>query len=113
MIVLAPSKPAKASHTAIVPLANGSISNTPIGPFHTTVLAPAKAALMFSTDLGPMSNPMYPSGTSSPQTLISPSAANAVLITESTGKINLSPALAKISLATSILSSSTKELPIE
>ena len=42
MIVVAFSKDAIASHTPIVPLAKLGNSNTPIGPFHTTVLASFK-----------------------------------------------------------------------
>ena len=39
--MLAPLTAATARAMAIVPAANASISNTPIGPFHTTVRASA------------------------------------------------------------------------
>ena len=38
-MMVVPCTAATASATPIVPFANGSISNTPIGPFHTTVFA--------------------------------------------------------------------------
>src|SRR5688572_5258361 len=41
-IIVVPSTPATALATASVPFANGATSNTPIGPFHTTVLASLK-----------------------------------------------------------------------
>src|SRR3954447_5834560 len=43
-ITVVPFTFATASATASVPLANSSISNTPIGPFHTTVFAVASTA---------------------------------------------------------------------
>src|SRR5438045_8096697 len=48
---------------ARVPSANGFFSNTPIGPFHTIVLALAILSLNSATVLGPMSKPSRPSGT--------------------------------------------------
>ncbi len=41
----------------IVPLANLSNSNTPMGPFHTTVLHSLSAALKEAMESGPMSRP--------------------------------------------------------
>ena len=103
-----------ALHTSSVPLANLGISNTPIGPFHTTVLAPAKVSLNNSTDLGPISNPIHPSGICpASATLVLASSLNASAITLSTGRTNLSPAFSKYSFAKSNLSSSTNEVPIE
>ena len=55
MIVVAPSKLAIASQTPIVPLAKLLISNTPIGPFQTTVFAPCNVSANNFTDAGPMS----------------------------------------------------------
>ena len=43
---------------AIVPLANASISNTPMGPFQTTVFASASAFAYAATVFGPMSSPI-------------------------------------------------------
>ena len=48
--------------TPSVPAANGASSNTPIGPFHRMVLAPARWAPNALTVSGPMSNPRQPSG---------------------------------------------------
>src|SRR4051812_29521479 len=45
-----------ASAMARVPLSNGGVSNTPIGPFHTTVIALAMTCAKAATDAGPMSN---------------------------------------------------------
>ena len=40
-MIVVPCTAATAWATPIVPAANGAISNTPIGPFHTTVFAVA------------------------------------------------------------------------
>ena len=57
MIVVAPSRFASVSQIDFVPTANFSTSNTPAGPFHTTVFAPASSFLKFSIVAGPQSNP--------------------------------------------------------
>ena len=43
-MIVVPFTAATARATALVPAANASISNTPIGPFHTTVFASAMSA---------------------------------------------------------------------
>ena len=43
-MIVVPSTSATARATALVPAANASISNTPIGPFQTTVFAPRSTA---------------------------------------------------------------------
>ena len=43
-MIVVPATAATARATALVPAANASISNTPIGPFQTTVFASAIAA---------------------------------------------------------------------
>ena len=48
---------ASISAIALVPLANGFISKTPMGPFQITDWAPSKASLNFSIERGPMSRP--------------------------------------------------------
>ena len=55
IIVVASYNLAIDSHTPIVPLAKLLNSNTPIGPFHTTVCAPCNSLLNNSTVLGPIS----------------------------------------------------------
>ena len=47
---------------ARVPAAKFSNSNTPIGPFHTTVPAPFTASQNVRMVSGPMSMPSQPSG---------------------------------------------------
>ena len=47
---------ARASAIARVPLSNGGVSNTPIGPFHSTVFAAAIAREYDSAVRGPMSS---------------------------------------------------------
>src|SRR5699024_648727 len=94
-----------------VPLANLGISNTPIGPFQTTVLASFNTFLNSSTDLGPISRAIQPSSISPSTTFVSASLLNLSATTLSIGNTSLSPALSKICLATSILSFSTSELP--
>jgi hypothetical protein len=44
-MIVVPLTFATAFATAIVPCANASISNTPIGPFQITVFAPASTSL--------------------------------------------------------------------
>ena len=61
MIVVA-SVSAKALATAIVPAARQGFSETPIGPFHTTVLAFLTASANNSRVLGPISSPSLSSG---------------------------------------------------
>lgn len=107
---------AHALATVLVPLANASISNTPIGPFQITVwlflmtLANCRAAA------GPMSRPIQPSGIwLLGHTLTAASAANLSPQTESFGSSTLTPAsfaFFKNSLAVFSLSISTRELPI-
>ena len=43
-MMVVPFTAATACATPIVPAAKASISNTPIGPFHTTVWAPLRAS---------------------------------------------------------------------
>ena len=57
-MIVVPRTSATARATAIVPFANVSISNTPIGPFQTTVLASFKASVYRRTVSGPMSRPI-------------------------------------------------------
>src|SRR5215468_7255502 len=64
IIEVAPDAVALATAFAIssVPLANAGISNTPIGPFHTIVLAFAISALYAAIVFGPMSSPIWSAG---------------------------------------------------
>ena len=112
MIVVAPSKLAIASQTPIVPLAKLLISNTPIGPFQTTVFAPCNVSANNFTDAGPMSKAIKPSGMSPSITCVSTSFENSGAQTLSIGKTSLSPAFSINSFASSTLSASTRELPI-
>ena len=113
MIVIAPSKLAIASHTPIVPLAKLGISNTPIGPFHTTVLASFNTFENNSTVAGPTSNPISSSANASTETTRnSVSLENSLAATVSTGKTNLSPPFSNKAFAKSNLSSSHKDLPM-
>src|SRR5258706_2116863 len=57
-IEVAPVFFATALATPIVPLAKGLVSKTPIGPFHTMVLAFAISAAYSSTVFGPISRPI-------------------------------------------------------
>ena len=87
---------ATASHTPNVPFASGANSKQPIGPFHTTVLAPLIASEKSATDLGPMSRPIQPSSMSPSTTFVWMSLASFVsgnlsATTESTGSRNLTP----------------------
>src|SRR5271165_1140811 len=61
-IVVAAPLSATASAIFLVPFAKASISNTPIGPFHTIVLAVPISDVNNSTDLGPMSSAIMSAG---------------------------------------------------
>ena len=108
---------ATAFATAIVPAAKFSHSETPIGPFHTTVPAPSRAFANFSLVLGPISSPIQPSGISEElTTLYSASGLYSVATTVSSGIRKFTPfsfALAMMSLANSTLSASQIDVPIE
>ena len=56
-MIVVPFTEATACATALVPRANDEISNTPIGPFHTTVLASAISPRYVAIVAGPMSTP--------------------------------------------------------
>ena len=91
MMVMAPVL-LRASATALVPTANLSNSNTPMGPFQMTVPAPATAPQYSLTVSGPISRPCQPSGISPVlTTLLSASGANLSAMTVSTGSSSLTP----------------------
>src|SRR5215470_7160473 len=74
--------PATARASARVPAAKAGRSKTPMGPFHTIVRAPPRAAVKRSTVWGPMSSPIWPAGISRiptvrPRGLSRPSATTA------------------------------------
>jgi len=92
IIVVAPSKSAIACATAIVPFAKLGISKHPIGPFHTTVLAPFIASAKSSAVLGPTSRPSMSAGISPrPTTLKFASLEKSSATTVSTGIKSLTP----------------------
>src|SRR3954470_13512596 len=108
---------ASASATASVPLAVASISNTPTGPFQTTVLALSKISSNLAIVFGPMSTPSQPAGISfTPTTFSSPTVralkSSLSVTTKSSPSTSLSPASASNFLANSTLSFSHKLLPI-
>src|SRR3954468_8278627 len=70
-MIVVPFTAATACATALVPFANASISNTPIGPFHTTVLASAIAAVYAAIVAGPMSSPIRSPIAASPTASVS------------------------------------------
>ena len=117
MIETAPLSVRSASVSAIakVPLAKGSISKTPIGPFHTTVLQSASAAWISAVAFGPLSTPSQPAGIASAATTFdAASAANLSAMTTSVGRIICTPfafASASVLAASSSWSSSTSESP--
>src|SRR5208283_1327371 len=117
IIEVAPAVVAAATALAIssVPVANAGISNTPIGPFHTMVLALASSALYAAIVFGPMSRPIWSAGIAVESTTFEgASALNSGAITSSTGRRNLKFfcfASARIFFAKSILSASTSDFP--
>ena len=113
-ITVVASASAIALATAIVPLLKFSNSNTPIGPFHITVLASLIASAYNASVLGPISNPMLPAGMFWSSVTTASTSLNSVATLWSTGNKNLTPfaaAFSIISLAYSILSASTKDDP--
>ena len=90
MIVVA-SAAARAFATARVPSASVGFSNTPIGPFHTTVLAVATASAKSFLVLGPISHPSRSAGMLSASTVTVSTGAsigfgNSLIVTASTGR---------------------------
>src|ERR1700722_12367035 len=64
--------PATAFAIATVPVSKGGISKTPMGPFQMMVFAPAITFENASTVRGPMSRPIFPSGTRSTTSFSAP-----------------------------------------
>src|ERR1051326_28297 len=98
------SASATARAIAIVPFANGSFSNTPIGPFQKTMRAFLSAASNTAIVRGPMSKAFCPGA----RPLSASTMAISSPTTRSTGSTTLSP----MRLATSMESLSTREPPI-
>ncbi len=75
-----------------MPAANGGSSNTPIGPFHSTVAARRTRSAYAAAAAGPISRPIQPSGTASVgTTCVRASAANASAATVSSGSRSVQP----------------------
>ena len=120
-IIVVASVSASAFATAMVPFASTGFSNTPIGPFHTTVFADLTALAKSSCVLGPMSSPSISEGILSIETvstgrfLSSIGSGNAFAQTASTGRRISHPfslAFSNIFLQYSSFSSSTSDFPI-
>src|SRR5438552_1466896 len=109
-IVIAPFVPAStsASATARVPSSNGGVSNTPIGPFQTTVLALRMRARKSTRVAASMSYTAQPAGTWSAVTSRrSPPRSRLGATTPPRGRISLGPPRCSNSLASGTLSRST------
>mmetsp|Transcript_4594 Transcript_4594/g.11198 ORF Transcript_4594/g.11198 Transcript_4594/m.11198 type:complete len:250 (+) Transcript_4594:146-895(+) len=119
MMVMAPlevDSSARVSAMSKVPLANFSNSKTPMGPFQMMVLQSASSSWIILVESGPLSRPIQPSGMDSTETVwMLASLSNLSAMMTSVGRMSLTPlalALASSSLASSILSSSTREEPV-
>ena len=114
-IIVVASISAKTSAILFVPTAKLSNSNTPIGPFHTTVFALFNSSANISTVAGPISNPSQSAGISfDGTTFLSASFENSVATILSIGNKSFTPlasAFASNSFAKSTLSSSQIDLP--
>ena len=102
MIVVA-SVSAKAFATAIVPAASVGFSNTPIGPFQTTVLAVLTASAKRACVLGPISHPSRSAGIlsasyTSTSTGASIGLGKSLIVTASTGNNNFLPSFSAFSI---------------
>mmetsp|Transcript_20530 Transcript_20530/g.67809 ORF Transcript_20530/g.67809 Transcript_20530/m.67809 type:complete len:203 (+) Transcript_20530:231-839(+) len=106
---------ASVSQMANVPLANASISKTPMGPFQMTVLQSASFSWISFVALGPLSRPIQPSGMESwSTTCVLASASNLSATRISEGKMSSQPfssASFMAALAVSRKSSSTRDEP--
>mmetsp|Transcript_10101 Transcript_10101/g.19545 ORF Transcript_10101/g.19545 Transcript_10101/m.19545 type:complete len:287 (+) Transcript_10101:777-1637(+) len=117
MMVVVPEAVSSASFcaTTFVPSAKFFHSNTPMGPFQTMSLQSESLSAISLLVSGPLSRPIQPSSISSTfATLKLASSANASASTTSEGRMNSTPfsfALASRDLASSSLSSSTREDP--
>ena len=98
-ITVVASSSASFKAMAFVPFAKLGISNTPMGPFHTTVFAPSNALENSSMVFGPMSKPIQPSGMLPSTTFDSASLLNSFATTVSIGSKILSPACSSIFFA--------------
>ena len=110
------SESERAFATSFVPFENSFISNTPIGPFHTTVFAFLIFSANISAVFGPISKASLSSGILSISTIsVSTPASILSAITTSTGSSISTPLAFAFSINSrdkSILSSSNKDLPI-
>jgi len=97
-------------------LAKAGISKTPMGPFQMMVWASAISLEKRAMDLGPMSRAMRSAGRAGAEKIwVVASGANLSARTWSMGRRNRTlffAALARAALATSSLSSSTRDLPV-
>ena len=114
--MVVPFTAATASATALVPASNGGVSNTPIGPFHTTVFAPASRSQKTFTVAGPMSSPIRSPIDGSPiaSVAVGTPASIRSATTWSVGSASRTPRVAACSSmarAASSFSSSTSERP--
>ena len=116
MMVTASLLAAMALAISLVPTAKLGISNTPMGPFQTMVLALAISSEKSLTVSGPMSRPSRSSGISPHLTVVrGASLSNSGAQTVSTGRSIFTPfcsALASREVARSSLSASSRDLPI-
>src|ERR1041384_3881180 len=114
-IVTAPSAVASAIAAAMtrVPPSNGGVSNTPIGPFQSTVPALLSRVANAMADAGSMSYIAKPSGTLLLGTVsvVMPSRSSGAT-TQPVGRTTLSPARCMRPRASSTRSSSTSDLPV-
>src|ERR1700676_4596114 len=112
---VAPALVAAATALAIssVPFANAGVSKTPMGPFHTMVLAPEISAAKAGAVLGPISRPIWSAGVAEMSTVVAGAVAlNSGAMTWSTGSSSFRLfclASARSLRARSILSSSTRD----
>ena len=88
---VAPEFSATACAILRVPRANSGVSNTPMGPFHTMVLAREISSVNSSMVFGPMSRPIWSGGIGWPSPTMWVTASSAILlaVTWSTGSRNL------------------------
>jgi len=106
---------ATALATAFVPSSNGAVSNTPIGPFQTIVLAPSSFSAKSFCVCGPISSPIQPSSISFNTVLCSAPGFASLATTESSGRRtshSASLACAKRAVDLSRKSSSHRLFPI-
>src|SRR5262245_3193152 len=107
-----PRHAATAFATARVPAANGATSNTPMGPFHSSIAAPPMSSAKAPAVSGPMSRPLRPAGIAYAAT--TRASASSLISSATTTSVGIrTRPLSRRRRHSSTISGSTSESPTE